>query len=279
MTSKTTKLIAGLVAVVLAGCGGYVYTTVGGTVTGLTTGSVLILKTDTNYTSRLTADGSFSFRVASNASYNITVALQPNPVNCTVSNGSGKMTSEAAINNVSVKCIPNVQIGGTLTNLPDASSVTLAVNGDTLYPTTLGANGPFTYSRYVVDGQPYTVTVTSPPAGKVCLVSNGSGTVSSANPPVNVNVDCVTGVPIGGVVSGLKANTLLTLTNNGSDSYNLVADGVFTFKFSLLDGQSYDVQVGTQPAGQKCTVSNGKGVASLANPTPASTIAIACVAA
>ena len=37
MTSKTTKLIAGLVAVVLAGCGGYVYTTVGGTVTGLTT--------------------------------------------------------------------------------------------------------------------------------------------------------------------------------------------------------------------------------------------------
>ncbi|TXI96704.1 MAG: hypothetical protein E6Q34_00715 [Burkholderiaceae bacterium] len=277
--TKKTKLFAGLFALVLAGCGGFVYTDVGGSVTGLTTGSTLILKTDTNYVTRLTADGTFSFRVASNAAYNITVGLQPNPVNCTVANGSGKMTSDKPVTNVNVTCVPNVQIGGTLTNLPDSSAVILSVNGDTDYLTTLTANGPFTFSRYVVDGQPYTVTVSSPPTGKVCVVSNGTGTANRANPVSNVGVNCVTGVPIGGTLSGLKANTLLVLSNNGNDGYNLLADGVFTFKFSLLDGQAYDVQVATQPAGQKCTVNNGKGIASLANPAPASAISVTCVAA
>lgn len=277
--TKKSKWIAGIFALVLAGCGGFVYTTVGGTVTGLTTGSTVILKTDTNYTAQLTADGPFSFRVASNANYNISVALQPNPVNCTIANGSGKMTGEAPVTNVAVKCVPNVQLGGTLTNLPDSTSVTLAVNADTAYPTTLSANGPFSFARYVVDGQTYTVTVATPPTGKVCVVTNGTGTARLSSPPTNIGVDCVPGVTIGGTISGLKANTLLVLTNNGSESVSLVADGVYSFRFSLLDGAAYDVQVSTQPTGQKCTVANGKGIASLANPTPAGAIAVTCVAA
>ncbi|WMW79155.1 hypothetical protein RF679_10890 [Undibacterium cyanobacteriorum] len=276
--TRKTKLIAGVFSLVLAGCGGFVYTTVGGNVTGLTTGSTLVLKTDTNYTAQLSADGPFSFRVASNASYNITVGLQPNPVNCTVTNGSGQMRGEAPVTNVSVQCSPNVQLGGTLTNLPDSTSVVLAVNSDTSYPTTLSANGPFSFSKYVVDGQAYTVSVVSPPSGKVCVVTNGTGTARLSSPPTNIGVDCVTGVPIGGTISGLKANTLLVLTNNGSDTVNAVVDGVYTFRFSLLDGQGYDVQVSTQPTGQKCTVVNGKGVASLANPAPAAAIAVTCVA-
>jgi hypothetical protein len=154
----------------------------------------------------------------------------------------------------------------------------LAVNGDTNYTTTLTANGPFSFLRYVVDGQPYTITVDTPPAGKVCVVSNGTGTAHIATPATNIGVNCVTGVPIGGSVSGLKANTLLVLTNNTNDTYNLLADGVFTFKYSLLDGQAYDVQIAAQPTGQKCTVNNGKGVASLANPTPAAAVSVTCVA-
>lgn len=277
--NKKTGLIGSLVALVLVGCGGFVYTTVGGKVTGLTTGSTLILKNDGNYTSTLTVDGSYSFRVASNASYTISVGSQPNPVNCTIANPSGKMSGESPVTNVDVKCVPNVQIGGTLTNLADASAVTLAVNGDAVFSTSLSANGPFSFQRYVVDGQAYTISVQTPPTGKVCVISNGTGTAHIASPATNVGVNCVTGVPVGGTLSGLKANTLLVLTNNSNDNYSLLADGVFTFKFSILDGQAYDVQVATQPTGQKCTVNNGKGVASLANPTPASAISVTCVAA
>ena len=44
--------------------------------------------------------------------------------------------------------------------------------GDTLHANRLGYHCNHTCSRYVADGQPYTVTVTSPPpAGKVRLVS------------------------------------------------------------------------------------------------------------
>lgn len=276
--NKKTGLIGCVLALVLAGCGGFVYTTVGGKVTGLGTGSVLKLRNEGNYVETLSADGTYSFRVASNAAYTISVLLQPNPVNCTVANGSGQMRGEAPVTNVDVKCVPNVQIGGTLTNLADASAVTLAVNGDTDYPTTLSVNGPFTFNRYVVDGQPYTVTVASPPAGKVCVVSNGTGTAKIGSPATNIGVDCVNGVPIGGTLSGIKANTLLVLTNNGGDAMSLFADGVFTFKFSLLDGQAYDIQVSTQPTGQTCTVNNGKGIASIANPAPAAAISVTCVA-
>ncbi len=277
--NKKTVFFASVLGLVLAGCGGFVYTSVGGKVTGLTTDSVIVLRNESNYQVKLTADGNYSFRVASNAAYTISVLLQPNPVNCTIANASGQMRGEAAVTNVDVQCVPNVKIGGTLTNLGDASAVTLAVNGDTDHPTTLTANGPFTFSRYVVDGQAYTVTVASPPSGKVCVVTNGTGTARMASPATNIGVNCVSGVPVGGTISGLKANTLLVLSNNGGDAINLQADGVFNFRFSLLDGQAYDVQVTTQPAGQKCTVNNGKGVASLANPTPASAISVTCVAA
>lgn len=276
--NKKTASLGALVGLVLVGCGGFVYTTVGGKVTGLTTGSTIVLKNEANYTSTLSADGNFSFRVASNGTYSISVATQPNPVNCTVANGSGTMRGEAPVTNIDVKCVPNVQLGGTLTNLPSSASLILAVNGDTSYRTTLTANGPFSLARYVVNGQTYKVEVASPPAGQVCAVTNGSGTANIASPATNVAVNCFAGVPIGGTLSGLKANTLLTLTNNTNDTYNLLADGVFTFLFSLADGQSYDVQVATQPTGQKCTVNNGKGIASLANPTPASAISVTCVA-
>jgi hypothetical protein len=47
-----------------------------------------------NFIRTLTADGSFSFNVASNANYSIVVSSQPNLVNCTVANGTGKMTGE-----------------------------------------------------------------------------------------------------------------------------------------------------------------------------------------
>lgn len=271
--------LSSLCALALAACGGFVYTTVGGTIKGLTTGSTLILVNETNYNHTTSVDGNFSFQVASNAAYNIIIYSQPNPVNCVITNGTGKMTSESPVTNVAVNCLPNVPLGGKLTNLAADKTLTLAVDGS--QQSAIAANGDFTLQTYVVDKKPYVVSVAIPPASQVCLIQNGAGTANINNLPAakNIAVNCVPGVPVGGVVSGLKTGTGLGLTNNGKDVRFLGVDGIFTFAFSLLDGEAYDVQVTTQPTGQKCTVANGTGKAEIAKPTGASNIAITCVAA
>ena len=280
--NKKSLVFASLFAGILAGCGGFVYTTVGGTVKGLTTsGSYLVLVNDAGYRQPMSNDGSFSFRVASNGSYNITVGQQPNPVNCTVTNGSGKMTSETPVTNIAVNCVPNVALSGSLKGLATGTTLTLALNDEA--QTALAADGVFSFQTYVVNGKEYKARVGLPPVGQVCRIQNATGTANINTPPSNIVVTCAAGVPIGGTLAGLKSGTFLVLSNTlpdgTTDSRSLVADGVYTFNFSLADGESYDVQVTTQPVGQKCTVTNGKAKASMASPTPANSIAVNCVAA
>lgn len=280
--NKKVAVLSALIAGVLVGCGGFVYTTVGGTVKGLTTtGSYLVLVNEVGYTQAMSVDGSFSFRVASNASYDITVGQQPNPVNCTVANGKGKMSGEAPVNNIAVTCVPNVPLAGSLTGLGASKSLTLSMNGAT--QTTLTADGVFSFQTYAVNGKEYAAKVFLPPVGQVCKIQNASGVANLSSPPSNIAVTCATGVPIGGSLAGLKSGTFLTISNTladgTTDARNLLADGAYTMSFSLSDGDNYDLQITTQPTGQKCTVTNGKGKASLENPAPASAIGITCVAA
>ena len=58
--------------------------------------------------------------------------------------------------------------------------------GDNL---SLSANGAFTFATPLAGGAAYSVTVKTNPAGQACTVSNGSGTVGSAN-VTNVAVTC-----------------------------------------------------------------------------------------
>lgn len=278
--NKRMATLSVVAATALVACGGFVYTTVGGTVKGMpASGSVLVLADDHNFSSTLRADGDFSFRVASNASYAITVSQQPTPVNCTVANGSGKMTSETPVKNVAVTCVPNVPMSGILSGLEASKTVTLAVNN--LLQTSLAANGAFTFQSYSVSGKEYAVAVAIPPAGQVCKIQNGSGTANIVTVPAinNIAVNCSTGVPVGGNLTGLKTGTYLIVTNSvNKETRTLTVDGVYAFAFSLAEGDKYDVTVTTQPTGQKCTATNGSGTATLANINGASNVAITCVA-
>src|ERR1700722_13019227 len=96
------------------------------------------------------------------------------------------------------------------------------------------------------------------PAGQTCTVSNGSGTVGSAN-ITSVAVSCsnAASFTVGGTVSGLSGTVLLQ--DNGGDNLSVSANGTFTFATSLVNGASYSVTVKTNPTGQLCTVSNGSG--------------------
>ena len=115
-------------------CGGFVYTTVGGNVKGLTTDSlsIITLADQANFRTTLKADGPFSFKVASNGAYNIRVLSQPDPVNCTVVNGVGNMTSETPLTNIVVNCLPNVPVGGFINGLLVNSTIALSKTGGTI---------------------------------------------------------------------------------------------------------------------------------------------------
>ncbi len=284
---KTSKkfqkyLALGIIAASLAACGGYVYTTVGGQVTGLVEGDAVYLITDAGYRKTVEKDGSFAFDIASNANYAISILQQPYKTNCSVSNGSGKMTGEASVTNVAVKCVPGVPIGGTVAGMTDGSSITLAYTaGDRTDSVAVTANASFQFSRYAVDKTSYTVNVALAPAAQYCTVNNATGTVNLANPAASatVAVACQAAVPVKFTLSGLSSGTALTLVNNAqgrADKITLTADGTYAFNFSYLTGVSYAVAVDTQPTGQTCKVQNGSGVTDLANPTGASNVIVTC---
>jgi hypothetical protein len=125
-------------------------------------------------------------------------------------------------------------------------------------------------------GTSYVITVKAQPANpsQTCAVTNGSGSIASAN-VTNVSVNCTTnGYSIGGTASGLTGSGLV-LQNNGKDDLTVAADGSFTFATPVASAGAYAVTVKTQPASpaQTCTVSNGSGTVVNNN---IGTVAISC---
>ena len=121
------------------------------------------------------------------------------------------------------------------------------------------------------NGTSYNITVSSQPSGQTCTVTNGSGTVSSAD-VTNVNVTCSTIVTysVGGTVSGLAGS--LTLRNNGANDKVITTDTSYSFT-GLTNGSGYNVTIYSQPSGQTCTITNNFGTVSSANVT---NIAVSC---
>ena len=111
----------------------------------------------------------------------------------TVSNpiGSG---SNAAIYAVALSN-PQYTIGGTVSGLATGETVVLKNNG--VDDTPVASNTTFAFPTSLLGGAAYAVTVGTAPAGKTCTITNGTGTVSSAN-VTNVAVACtapVTSIP------------------------------------------------------------------------------------
>jgi hypothetical protein len=80
---------------------------------------------------------------------------------------------------------------------------------------------------------------------------------------------------IGGTVSGLGSSASVVLLDNGGDSLTVSANGAFIFKTALASARPYAVTVGTQPAGETCTVSSGSGTVGTAD---VASVAVSCVA-
>lgn len=97
------------------------------------------------------------------------------------------------------------QVGGTVSGLSGSGLVLEDNGGNSL---TVSGNGPFTFSSQLSNGTVYAVSVATQPSNPAqsCSVTNGTGTISSANVS-NVTVTCVSaaataqGTPTGGPVS------------------------------------------------------------------------------
>ena len=274
VTAGSGTVVASNVTTVKVACATKTFT-IGGTVAGLTTGASVTLLDNGTDSLKVTANGAFTFAkpVASGSAYKVTVSVQPTGETCTVTGGSGTVGT-ANVTTVKVACAASKSftIGGTVAGLTTSASVTLLDNGtDSLTVTT---NGAFTFKTALASGAAYKVTIGAQPTGETCTVTNGSGTVGTAN-VTNVAVACAASktFTIGGTVNGLNAGTSVTLLDNGTDSLTVSANGAFTFKTALASGAAYKVTVGTQPTGETCTVTNGTGTVGTSNVT---NIAVAC---
>jgi hypothetical protein len=254
--------------------------TVGGTVSGLV-GAGLVLQNNGGNDLPVSANGAFTFPtgIASGSPYNVSVKTQPSGPSqaCSVSGGSGTI-GNANVSSVVINCASNTYtVGGTITGLN--GTVVLKNNGTNAL--TLTANGSFAFSVPIASGSPYAVTVstqpTYPPRAQTCTVTNGSGTMPSAN-VTNVSVNCTTNTyTIGGTVSGMTGGTLV-LQDNGGDNKTITGNGAFTFATPIASGNGYAVTVLTQPSGQSCSVTSGSGTVTSGNVTNVSILCATAIA-
>jgi subtilisin-like proprotein convertase family protein len=185
--------LAVLLAAGAAGCSRIAYTptfSVGGTVAGLAgTGVTLQLNGGSSLT--LNTNGPFAFgaQLAIGDAYNVGVSTQPTNPNqiCTVTGGSGTM-GPGNVDGVNVTCVPSFTVGGDVSGLVGTGLI-LQNNGASNLA--ISANGAFTFGTAIVSGAGFNVTVLAQPTSptQTCAVTNGAGTVASAD-VTNVGVVC-----------------------------------------------------------------------------------------
>lgn len=183
----------------------------GGTITGLS-GTGIVLGDNVGDVIPVTANGSFSFPVmlSAGAPYTISVITQPPGLTCGVAGGSGIMGS-GNLSNVIVSCSKaTYSVGGNIDGLT-ASGLVLQDNaGDDL--TVSAGTHTYTFATAVASAAPYAVTIKTQPAHQVCVVSSGSGTISSAQIS-NANISCsATYVYISNFGAGTLSQFIVTST-------------------------------------------------------------------
>jgi len=176
---------------------------VSGTITGLTSGGLVLLDNGTDATPIGANAAQFMMPtpIAYGSPYSITIQSQPTGLTCSVSGGSGTMGLGGAT--VAVSCSSNsYTVGGTISGLT-AGGLVLLDNGTDASTQPVNATH-FTMPTPIASGSVYDVTVQSEPTGLVCSVSNGTGIMGAAD-VTNVAITCQ------------KNTTVLHFFQGGSD--------------------------------------------------------------
>jgi hypothetical protein len=241
-------------------------------VTGLA-GTGLVLANNGGDPLAVPSDGGYAFstKVARGGAYRVTVQTQPvaPPQSCTTTDGAGTVTGSEVT--VHVVCVTDAfSVGGRIVGLRGTGLVLVNNGGDaiTVSPAVSG-DTPFTFPTKVASGQPFDVTVRTPPSSplQTCSVNGGQGTVAAGD-VASVTINCsVVAYTIGGTVSGLSGTGLVL--RNGGDTLAVNMNGSFAFGVPLAPGATYSVGVATSPTGpsQSCAIANASGTMGNANVT------------
>ena len=167
---------------------------IGGNLTGLSSGQSVVIQNNSTDDLTLNSNGSFSFSKAIEAkgSYSVTVLTQPSGQTCTPTKATGTIDlNQTNVNDVLITCVvgTGATLGGTVTGLKTGNSLVLSINNS--LPQTVRAIGSFTFSTVPAAGTSYNVTVTTQPTGQTCTVTNPSGTVPTTGSIANITVNCV----------------------------------------------------------------------------------------
>lgn len=195
---KKTYLRVGVAAMAcalgLSACGGSGGQLVlGGYISGLTKDS-LVLQYNGGHDYAVTPamlgiNGQFYFPdlIGVDEQYTVTVKSFPSNVSgCTVTNGTGRSAFD--VTNVLVTCtLKSHSVGGTVTGL--TSGPLTVVNGTDKLDIPAGS-GSFTMPGKVGEDIPYGITILAKPDNLNCSVTNGSGTMGTADIG-NVAIACV----------------------------------------------------------------------------------------
>jgi len=276
-------VVAGL-ALCLAACGGgggggdalpkQPTYTVGGTVTGLSTGPgqpalPVVLTNQSTMVSDIktvTVNGNTSFAfpaVPTGTEYQLSIASPPG-YTCVFANANGNgSVAGAAVNNLNVVCTAGqYSIRGQVSGLGTGNPGLQLING--VNALAISGDGPFAFTQTAFSGSTYNVTIGVPHSVFTCGVQRGSGTIAGADIS-DILVSCVT--PVRVTVSGVSAGGI-QLNNSyrlpgATASVNdaqLTVNGSNTASFatSLPSGATYSVSVANSP-NYSCNVANPTG--------------------
>ncbi len=149
----------------------------GGTVTGLTTGSAVLADgTDTVTLNTGATTFSLPTHIAFGSHYALSIQTQPTGLVCSLG-GNSSGTMPAAAVSVAMTCSPNTfTLGGTITGLT-LNGLVLANGSDTV--TVAAGAAQFTMNNAVAYGSTYSVTVSASPIGEWCTLAGTSGTATT----------------------------------------------------------------------------------------------------
>lgn len=184
-----------LLSLGLSGCLFFGFATVGGTLTGLPSGTSVTLQNNGRDNLTLTQNGRFTFNntLDDGDDYNVTVLTRPASANCTPSNNTGSINSKGDdVENVLVTCVASGNLTGTVSGLATGAFVRLSngVAGSGAATLDVNANGNFAFSGTLANGTAYTVSVSQNPSGQTCSVTGASGTIQSNAPSTTIAVTC-----------------------------------------------------------------------------------------
>jgi N-acetylneuraminic acid mutarotase len=186
VTNGSGTVVSSNVTTVAIACSDNTYN-IGVAVSGLAGGTSLVLQDNSGDNLTVSTNGSLNFAtpIPSGSTYAVTVLTQPTGQTCTVTGGSGTVTS-SDVSGIPVSCVATYTIGGSVSGLTSGSLVLQDNGGDAL---TVSANGSFTFATPLTVGSAYAVSILTQPAGQTCAIASGSGSVSAAN-VTTVTVTC-----------------------------------------------------------------------------------------